>query len=132
MSKYIYILNNDTAYLNNKNGAFISNIKQMDFKNSKIKVALTDINYTNNTKLNLGSIEIKLKNISMDEENFHKNYINDFKYDIAKRSYDINNVLKIIKNKYIFFKNVIDNDSPQIKHLYDLLDELEFIKFLII
>ncbi len=125
MSKYIYLLNNDTAYLNNKNGAFISNIKQMDFKNSKIKVALTDINYTNNIKLNLGSIEIKLKNISMDEENFHKNYINDFKYDIAKRSYDINNVLKIIKNKYIFFKNVIDNDSPQIKHLYDLLDELK-------
>ena len=63
----------------------------MDFKNSKIKVALTDINYTNIIKLNLGSIEIKLKNISMDEENHHKNYINDFKYEIANRSYDINN-----------------------------------------
>ena len=125
MSKYIYLVNNDTAYSNNKNGAFISNIKQMDFKNSKIKVALTDINYTNIIKLNLGSIEIKLKNISMDEENHHKNYINDFKYEIANRSYDINNVVKIIKNRNIFFKNVIDTDSPQIKHLYELLDEFK-------
>jgi len=76
--------------------------------------------------MNLGPLEIKIKNISPDDENSHKKFINDFKLEVSNKGKGLKEGLAIININHLFFKHVFENISSQIQFLYDKLKDLKF------
>jgi len=115
MDKYITLANNN-KYKNNTNSEFLCDVPLFDIKN-KCKISINEITYTNNIKINLENIELKIITHTKDTIEFidHIKFIENFR-NITKSIYRdiINNLDNII----------LDNDdNAEYEYLLYILDD---------